>query len=81
MQAIHHIDDYIVTKNIHDEIPEMPDEPWEDNYFVYKLGPAIIPSKEVKNGKIYLNGRIWAMLDTLLTSDTISDARDISRAR
>ncbi|MBP3327264.1 MAG: hypothetical protein J6L77_12715 [Coprococcus sp.] len=51
------------------------------NYFVYKLGPAIIPPKEVKNGKIYPNGRVWAMLDTLLTSDTISEARDISKAR
>ena len=50
-------------------------------FFVYKLGLAIVPPKEVKNGKIYPNGRVWAMLDTLLTSDTISEARDISKAR
>lgn len=59
----------------------MPDVIENGNYFVYKLGPAIIPTKEVENGKIYPNGRVWAMLDTLLTSDTISEARDISKAR
>lgn len=81
LQAIHHVDDYVVTKNLHDEIVEMPNVKKDNNYFVYKLGPAIIPMKEVKNGKIYPNGRVWAMLDTLLTSDTISEARDISKAR
>ena len=59
----------------------MPDEAWNTNHFIYKLGPAIVPSKEVKTGNIYPNGRVWAMLDTLLTSDTISEARDISKHR
>ena len=81
LQAIHHIDGYLVTKNLHNEVVEMPDITGDINYFVYKLGVAIIPPKEVKSGKIYPNGRVWAMLDTLLTSDTISEARDISKAR
>ena len=81
LQAIHHIEGYTVTRNVHEEIPEMPDEEWEENHFVYKLGPAIIPSKVVKTGKVFRSGRVWAMLDTLLTSDTISEARDISYAR
>ena len=67
-----------MTKNLHNEVAEMPDVTEDGNFFVYKLGPAIVPPKEVKNGKIYPNGRVWAMLDTLLTSDTISEARDIS---
>ena len=58
----------------------MPDEEWE-NHYVYTLGPAIVPSKTVKTGKIYPSGRVWAMLDTLLTADTISEARDISYQR
>ena len=81
LQAIHHIESYVVTKNVHDEIPEMPDEVWDMNCFVYKLGPAIKPMKEVRTGNIYRNGRVWAMLDTLLTADTISEARDISKER
>ncbi len=81
LQSIHHIDKYVISKNIHDEIKDMPDKKEKDNFFVYHLGPAIIPQKEVKTGKIYPNGRVWAMLDTLLTSDTISYARDISKRR
>lgn len=81
LQSIHHIDDYVVTKNLHDEVGDLPNVIENVNYFVYKLGPAIIPSKTIKNGKLYPNGRVWAMLDTLLTSDTISEARDISKTR
>ena len=68
LQAIHHIDDYVVTKNLHNEVAEMPNVMEDGNFFVYKLGSAIVPPKEIKNGKIYPNGRVWAMLDTLLTS-------------
>ena len=81
LQAIHHIEGYTVTRNIHELIPEMPDEEWSENHFVYSLGPAIVPRKTVKTGNIYRSGRVWAMLDTLLTCDTISEARDISYAR
>lgn len=81
LQAIHHIDGYTVTRNLHDEIPEMPDEIWDTNHYVYQLGPAIRPNKVVKTGKIFRNGRVWAMLDTLLTCDTISEARDLTQAR
>jgi hypothetical protein len=38
--------------------------------------PSIIPSKAVKTGNIFRNGRVWAMFDILLTADTISEARD-----
>ncbi len=81
LQSIHHIESYAVTRNTHSEIPEMPDEEWEFDSFVFTLGPAIKPNKEVKTGKIYRSGRVWAMLDTLLTCDTISDARDASKLR
>ena len=81
LQSIHHIEGYTVTRNMHDEIPEMPDEVWDTDCYVYKLGPAIIPGKTVKTGKIFRNGRVWAMLDTLLTCDTISEARDMTQAR
>jgi len=63
------------------EIPEMPDEIWETEHFIFELGPTIVPSKTVKTGNIYRNVRVWAMLDTLLTCDTISEARDLSNTR
>lgn len=81
LQSIHHIEDYVVTKNLHEEIPEMPGSDGTTNFFVYKLGPAIIPPKVVKTGNIYASGRKLAMLDTLLTADTIAEACNISKAR
>lgn len=81
LQSIHFIEKYIVTSNLHDELKVMPDFEEDGNYFVYRLGPAIVPQKEVRTGNIYRNGRIWAMLDTLLTCDTISEARDLSNKR
>ena len=81
LQSIHHIDDYVVTRNMHDEIPEMPDEEWDSDHFIYKLGPAIKPDHVVKTGGLYASGRVWAMLDTLLTADTIKEASEISKNR
>jgi len=81
LQSIHHIDDYVVTRNLHEQFPEMPDEECEVDHFVYKLGPAIKPTHRVKTGNLYATGRVWAMIDTLLTADSISEARDISKAR
>jgi hypothetical protein len=81
LQSIHHIEGYTVTRNMHTEIPEMPDKEWDTDHYVYRLGPAIIPSRTVKTGKLYKNGRVWAMLDTLLTCDSISEARDLTKTR
>lgn len=66
---------------MHDEIPEMPDEEWDSDHYIYKLGPAIKPDHVVKTGGLYASGRVWAMLDTLLTADTIKEASEISKNR
>ncbi|MCR5323020.1 MAG: hypothetical protein K6E85_07105 [Lachnospiraceae bacterium] len=82
LQSIHHIESYVITKNVHDEISEMPDEEWNDAHFVYTLGPAIKPSKTVKAGeKVRMAARVWAMLDLLLTEDTVSKAMELSKQR
>lgn len=81
LQSIHHIENYTVTKNLHNEIPAMPNHIEDDSYFVYTLGTPIIPNKVVKTGNIYASGRKWAMLDTLLTADTIAEASEISYER
>lgn len=81
LQSIHHVDNYNVVRNLHVCISEMPDYTEDRNFFVYHLGPAIKPDHDVKTGKIFPSGRVWAMLDLLLTSDTVSQARDLSNAR
>ena len=80
LQSIHHVESYKVTRNFHEEFDELPDHA-ENPHFVYVLGKAIIPSIEVKNGNLYSSGRVWCHLDTLLTSNTISEARDITQER
>jgi hypothetical protein len=59
----------------------MPNNENDIPYFVYSLGPAIIPSKEIKTGNIYPSGRVKCHLDALLTCDTISEARDLTKKR
>lgn len=82
LQSIHHIEKYIVTDNLHPYVPEIPDAELSETHFVYELGPAIIPSKDIRTGdKIVMSSRVWAQLDTLLTSNTITEAMEISKAR
>jgi hypothetical protein len=80
LQSIHHIEEYEEFTNPHEKFPEIPKAKWSP-HFLYKLGPAFMPSNEVKTGNIYRNGRVWCMLDTLFTCDTISAARDLSQKR
>ena len=73
LQSIHHIDKYEVFTNPNTILKEIPSQIWKPHY-LYHLGKSITPKKEVKTGKIFPNGRKWAMLDLLLTSETIWDA-------
>lgn len=81
LQSIHHVEGYVIATNMHDKIVEMPDREWEEPHFIYILGPAIIPSKEIMTGNIFRNGRVWCHLDALLTCDTISEARELTKKR
>lgn len=80
LQSIHHIDSYEVFTNPNQHFSEIPSEEW-GHHFIYKLSEPIIPTKDVKTGNIFRNGRVWAMYDLLLTSNTISDARDKTKER
>jgi hypothetical protein len=80
LQSIHHIEGYEVFTNPHLKFPEIPETDW-DPHFLYKLGPAFGPEKEVRTGNIFRSGRVWCMIDTLFICDTISAARDLSKKR
>ncbi len=81
LQSIHHVESAEVIRNFHPHFPECPDKEEKEPLFLYRLGPAIRPAHEVKNGKVQRNARRWAMLDLLLTSKTISDACEASKVR
>jgi hypothetical protein len=80
LRSIHHVEHYEVTTNLHEHIPEIPSKKGGPD-FVYKLGPAIKPAREVRNGNIFANARLKAMLDTLLTCRTIEEAVKVSQKR
>jgi hypothetical protein len=80
LQSIHHIEAAEVFTDPHSHFPGIPDRQWEP-HFLYRLGPAFSPEHTVPMGKIYPNGRVWCMLDTLFTSATIAEARDLSKKR
>jgi len=81
LQSIHHIKDYEVVTNLHKHFPEELDDEECAPHFVYKLGPAFAPTKELRIGQIYRVGRVWCMLDTLFTCKTLSEAVKVSRRR
>lgn len=74
VQSIHHIENYVITKNIHKYISEYPDVQEKIPHFVFTLGDAIIPSKCVKSGATIRARRVWAMIDLLLTCDSVDEA-------
>lgn len=81
LQTIHHIDKYEVFTDPSTHFKTIPKDNWEPHYLYY-LGPAIKPATAVKAGqKIIRSMRVWAMLDLLLTSKTIQEARDKSDER
>lgn len=80
LQAVHHIENWKIVTDVGQEMPGVARGEWPP-HFIYRLGPPIRPAGTVKTGKVYRNGRVWAMLDLLLTSDTVSDARDKTQAR
>lgn len=81
LQAVHHIDSFEVVEDLSKYNPKWLKTDFD--HFVYKLGPAMRPSREVRTGKIYMNGRVWCAIDTLLSGafSTISDARDETKRR
>ena len=81
LQSVHHVDRFEVVENLADCNPLWPDT--NSDHFVYCLGPAMSPAKEIRTGRIFRNGRVWCAIDTLLSGafETISDARDETQRR
>ena len=80
LQSIHHVEKWDVVTNMHEQIPEIDPVEWEPHY-LYRLGPAIVPSKPVLTGKIWPTAPKRAMLDLLLTSGSVAEAALASARR
>lgn len=80
LQSIHHVEKYEVVQDAHKYIPEIRKGKVQDHYLIW-LGERFEPRKELPNGNIWSNGRLWCMLDTLFTSKNIKQACAISSKR
>jgi hypothetical protein len=81
LQSVHHVDSFEIVEDVSNVNRAWHGESCD--HFVYRLGPPMKPSSEMKTGKIFRNGRVWCDIDTLLsgTSATISDARNETQRR
>lgn len=80
LQGIRHVQSTTVVQDLRSVYKSAPKDVFGP-HMIYRLGPKIVPSKEIKTGRVFRNGRIWAALDLLLTCETISDARDMTKER
>jgi hypothetical protein len=82
LQSIHHVDDYEVVESPFGLFPGAPDLRWDEPAYFLRLGPPFRPNHEVRTGPgIFRAAPLTADLDLLLTSSTISEARDATKAR
>jgi hypothetical protein len=81
LQSVHHVDGYEVFRDPNTVFAEAPQETWNPTYCL-RLGAPISPAHPVPNGaRVNRAARVWCMIDTLLTSKTISDALSESDRR
>jgi hypothetical protein len=83
LQQIRHVDDYSVTESNHAGFEPLKGKAdlGDERRWLFALGLAIFPPKEVRTGNLYRNARAWAAIDLLLTCETIVEARDKTSAR
>jgi hypothetical protein len=87
LQSIHHVESYEVWADLSEALKEIDGDKWRASpetflpHYLYHLGPAIKPPKTVGSGGVIRSMRIWSTLDLLLTSSTISEARDETKKR
>lgn len=81
LQSIRKVTDFRIIDHLHEAIPEVIQESDQHKHFLLELGPTMKPHHQVRNGKIYPTQRLWCTIDTLLTCDTIKEARDLTDTR
>jgi hypothetical protein len=81
LQAIRHVDSYVIETDISRQLPAAPSREWEP-HFVLTLGPAIRPDHDVPTGRrIQRSARVWVDIDLLLIASSISEAWELSKQR
>lgn len=84
LQSVHHVQDFEVVPDLRARKEFSVTDQAEDwgPHYLLTLGPPIRPPREIRTGsRVRHNNRVWCMLDSLLTSETISDALSETQRR
>ena len=85
LQSVHRIEDHEIWANVAEKNPLWCDT--TEEHFVYKLGAAMRPPRDLKAGgtgdSIKQSARVWCAIDTLLTGqfEYLGQARDETKKR
>lgn len=74
LQSIHHVENVRLITDFGPYFPNQPSTKIKPHY-LYDLGPAIRPPKWTPTGAKWRSNRVYCLLDTLLTADTIAEAK------
>lgn len=82
LREIRYVEDRQLFTDPHAIMPDLfaTSGSWDDHEY-FELGPPIAPPQPLPYGKLYAPGHHRALLDCLLTSATVAEARDRSHAR
>jgi len=67
-----------VVDDLRESWPTIPEDVGARSHVLYKLGPAI-PMRPLPNGGAYASGRVWVLLDQLLTATNLLEAVERSK--
>jgi hypothetical protein len=67
-----------VVDDLREFWPTIPEDVGARSHVLYKLGPAI-PMRPLPNGGAYASGRVWVLLDQLLTATNLLEAVERSK--
>lgn len=81
LHSIHFVEKYEEVMDVREIFDQPGGAPFPVPHYLFSLGPPIKPPHEVKYGKIWNPGRVYCMLDTLLTCGTIEEAVKETRRR
>jgi hypothetical protein len=82
LQSIRHVDDYVITQDMSQFFPGVPETSDWEPHFLLTLGPPIRPPIEVRTGPgIIRSARVWVDIDLLLTCSTITEAMQATKKR
>jgi hypothetical protein len=79
VRQVNRVESYEVVADLRELWPAITNEDAGQPHIVYRLGPDIPIPPAIRTTGTYANGRVWVLLDQLLTHPTLKEAVDASK--